>query len=72
MSEKEAMLVDGGGAVAAVYALGFVFGCSPLGVLCICGGIAVALGCVALGCVGPAGVVVGSIVSVGYTIGRGI
>ena len=42
MSEKETREVDGGGVVAAVYALGFVFGCSPLGALCICGGVAVA------------------------------
>ena len=42
MNEKEIMCVDGGGAVAAVYALGFVFGCSPMGALCICGGVAVA------------------------------
>lgn len=42
MKEKEIMCVDGGGAVAAVYALGFVFGCSPMGALCICGGVAVA------------------------------
>jgi len=44
MNEKEIMCVDGGGAVAAVYALGFVFGCSPMGALCICGGVAVASG----------------------------
>ncbi len=34
--------------------------------------VAVAVGCVALGCTGPAGVVIGSIISVGYTVGRGI
>lgn len=42
LTMEEMMAVDGGGAVAAVYALGFVFGCSPLGALCICGGIALA------------------------------
>lgn len=42
LDQQEMLKVDGGGAVAAVYALGFVFGCSPLGALCICGGIAVA------------------------------
>lgn len=34
--------------------------------------VAVAVGCVALGCTGPAGVVVSAIISVGYTIGRGL
>ena len=35
--------INGGGPVAAVYALGFVMGMSPLGALCVCGG------CVAAG-----------------------
>ena len=34
--------------------------------------VAVAVGCVAIGCAGPAGVVVGGIVSIGYAIGRGL
>ena len=34
--------------------------------------VAVAVGCVAVGCTGPAGAVVAAIVSVGYTVGRGI
>lgn len=34
--------------------------------------VGVAIGCVALGCTGPAGVVAGAIISVGYTIGRGL
>jgi len=42
LDDQEMMDVDGGGVVAAVYALGFVFGCSPLGALCICAGVAVA------------------------------
>lgn len=37
LSIAEAQSVDGGGPVAAVYALGFIFGCSPLGALCIVG-----------------------------------
>lgn len=38
LSEEELDNVSGGGFTAAVYALGFVFGVSPLGALCICGG----------------------------------
>lgn len=34
--------VDGGGPVAAVYALGFVMGVSPMAALVICGGTAIA------------------------------
>lgn len=48
LSEEELSDVSGGGFVAGVYALGFVFGMSPLGalVLCggaICGGVAIAM-----------------------------
>lgn len=41
MTSEEMGTVNGGGVVAAVYALGFVFGCSPLGAICICGGVAI-------------------------------
>lgn len=34
--------------------------------------LAVAVGCIGLGCLGPGGMVIGSIISVGYTIGRGL
>ncbi len=34
--------VSGGGIVAGVYALGFIFGMSPLGALLLCGGAIVA------------------------------
>lgn len=48
LSYDEAQAVDGGGVVAAVYALGFIMGMSPLGALIVCGvaigaGIAVAV-----------------------------
>lgn len=43
LSEEELDEVSGGGVVAAVYALGFVFGMSPLGALVLCGA-AVAVG----------------------------
>lgn len=39
---SEANEIDGGGVTAAVYALGFVFGCSPLGAICICVGVTAA------------------------------
>lgn len=34
--------------------------------------VAVAVGCVVIGCTGPAGVVIGSIISIGYAVGRGL
>lgn len=37
MLPEEEELVEGGGVVAAVYALGFVMGMSPLGALVVCG-----------------------------------
>lgn len=43
LKEDELENVAGGGFVAGVYALGFVFGVSPLGAVIICGG-AVAAG----------------------------
>lgn len=44
LSQNEIEMIDGGGAVAAVYALGFVMGMSPLGALCVVGAGAVAFG----------------------------
>ena len=41
LSEEDLENVAGGGITAAVYALGFVFGMSPLGALCLCGGAVV-------------------------------
>ncbi len=48
LTRNEMEVVEGGGIVAAVYALGFVMGMSPLGALvvcgvCIAGGIALAV-----------------------------
>lgn len=37
LTEKELDAVSGGGATAALYALGFIFGMSPLGALVLCG-----------------------------------
>lgn len=37
MTNDEKNQINGGGFVAAVYALGFVMGMSPLGALCLCG-----------------------------------
>ena len=37
LNEEDLENVAGGGITAAVYALGFVFGMSPLGALCLCG-----------------------------------
>lgn len=34
---NEMSQVNGGGITAAVYALGFVMGMTPLGALCVCG-----------------------------------
>lgn len=34
--------------------------------------LVVAVGCVALGCAGPAGAVVAGCISIGYAIGRGL
>lgn len=45
MTKDEMTSVDGGGFTAAVYALGFAMGCSPLGAICICvGATAAAVG----------------------------
>ncbi len=44
MTKEERYIVSGGGVVAFVYAMGFVFGCTPLG-FCIAAGV----GLVALG-----------------------
>jgi len=46
VSEKEMMVVEGGGVVAAVYALGFVMGMSPAGAITVCvlGAVAVGVG----------------------------
>ena len=44
VSQDEMMAVDGGGVVAAVYALGFVMGMTPLGAIAVCAVGAVALG----------------------------
>lgn len=41
LGEGELENVSGGGVTAAVYALGFVFGMSPLGALALCGGAVV-------------------------------
>ncbi len=38
LSEADLDNVAGGGITAAIYALGFIFGVSPLGALIICGG----------------------------------
>lgn len=38
LNEADLDNVAGGGVTAAVYALGFVFGMSPLGALALCGG----------------------------------
>lgn len=38
LNEEDLDGVSGGGLTAAVYALGFVFGMSPLGALVLCGG----------------------------------
>lgn len=42
LGDKELENVAGGGITAGVYALGFVFGMSPLGALALCGGAVVA------------------------------
>ncbi|WP_294674995.1 hypothetical protein [uncultured Ruminococcus sp.] len=42
LSASEMNEVEGGGVTAAIYALGFVFGCSPLGAICICVGVTAA------------------------------
>lgn len=39
MSDNELEEVNAGGIKAAVYALGFVMGMSPLAALCVCGGV---------------------------------
>ena len=41
LSEEDLDNVAGGGLTAAVYALGFVFGMSPLGALVLCGAVLV-------------------------------
>ena len=43
VAEDEMTDVNGGGVTAAVYALGFAMGMSPLGAICVCTG-AVAIG----------------------------
>lgn len=42
LNEEDLDNVAGGGITAAVYALGFIFGMSPLGALVLCGGVLVA------------------------------
>ena len=42
LSEEDLSAVSGGGIVAGVYALGFIFGMSPLGALILCGAAVVA------------------------------
>lgn len=44
LSSDEMFAVDGGGAVAFVYAMGFVFSCTPLAVCVAAGACVVALG----------------------------
>ena len=39
LNEEDLENVSGGGITAAVYALGFVFGMSPLGALVLCGAV---------------------------------
>ena len=41
LSEEDLDNVSGGGFTAAVYALGFIFGMSPLGALVLCGAVVV-------------------------------
>lgn len=41
LTDKDLDAVSGGGFTAAVYALGFVFGMSPLGALVLCGAVVV-------------------------------
>ena len=41
LSVEECNEANGGGVVAAVYALGFVMGMSPLGAICVVGACAV-------------------------------
>lgn len=41
LSEEDLDKVSGGGITAAIYALGFIFGMSPLGALVLCGAVVV-------------------------------
>lgn len=44
LSQREEEMVNGGGVVAFVYAMGFVFGCPPVAVCVAAGAGVVALG----------------------------
>ena len=41
MTQEDELMVDGGIAPAALYALGFAMNMSPLGALCVCGAVVV-------------------------------